>query len=98
MRNKRTIKIFYSSFIIPNSSFCFMSLLHTKKSTPPFYALYAAIFLFSLHVALPLYINSSFLATFVSEKFIGFIYTAEAVVSFFLLLKLPLILTKLGNW
>src|SRR3989344_7982488 len=66
--------------------------------SPPFYALYAAIFLFSLHVALPLYINSSFLATFVSEKFIGFIYTAEAIVSFFLLLKLPLILTKLGNW
>ena len=67
-------------------------------TTPPFYALYLAIFFFSLAFALPLYINSSFLATFVHGKLIGFLYAAEAAFSFLLLLQLPRILQKMGNW
>ena len=84
-----------------------MSPVHAQKTKteeivafkrPPFYALYLAIFLFSLTFALPLYINSSFLATLVSEKLIGFLYAAEAAFSFLLLLQFPRILQKLGNW
>lgn len=65
---------------------------------PPFYALYLALFLFSLTIALPLYVNSSFLATFVPEKLIGFLYAAEAAFSFFVIFHFPRILRKLGNW
>ena len=61
--------------------------------------IYLGSLLYSFSYALPLYINSSFLTKFVStEKAVGLIFTAGAVVSILGILALPRILQRLGNY
>ncbi len=60
--------------------------------------LYATTFLFSIHMALTSYINSSFLGTFINSKFIGLIYTVTSIIAILALLEMPKILKKFGNY
>lgn len=60
--------------------------------------LYSTGFLFAIHSAFIAYIDSSFLASFVGEKYVGLIFTISAVLSIFALSKASLILSKLGNY
>lgn len=55
-----------------------------------------SIFLFALHTSLLVYINSSYLAQFVSEKRVGVLFTAGSLVAILLLNFLPRLLLRRG--
>lgn len=59
--------------------------------------IFLAEFLFSLHFAATLYINSSFLAHFFSLKTVGFLYVIGALCSLFFFFNAPRLLNWLGN-
>lgn len=54
-------------------------------------------FLFSLHIALSAYVNSSFLTTIISEKFVGILYVIASFITLVLLSKSSSLLTHIGN-
>ena len=60
--------------------------------------IYWAGFLFSTPAALTFYINSSFLSTFVDEKFVGVVYALASLCSVLALLLIPLIFRKIGGY
>jgi len=68
-----------------------MKLRHNRK------IIYLAGFLFSMSIALTSYINSSFLGTFVNEDYVSIIYAIASIIAVFGLLKMPKIVTRLGN-
>jgi MFS family permease len=55
-------------------------------------------FIFTLHAALPVYINSSFLNTFISDDRIGLVYTISSIVTVLGFLSISNILRKIGNY
>ena len=55
-------------------------------------------FLLAFHVALPSYINSSFLNIFISEKLLGIIYIVASILTILLFFIAPYILQKFGNF
>ncbi|MFC1775425.1 MFS transporter, partial [Patescibacteria group bacterium] len=61
-------------------------------------SIYTMGFVFSMALALPLYINSSFLNEFLSDKSIGIMYTLGSIISFFMLIAMPKILSRFGNY
>lgn len=61
-------------------------------------ALYLVAFFLNLHIALPTYINSTFLNEFVPERFIGLIYTLSSLISILIFIFIPTILTRFGNF
>jgi len=63
-----------------------------------FRLLYMMGFVFSLSLALPMYVNSSFLSEYTSEKIVGVLYTLGSVLTFFTLAMMPKVLTRLGNY
>ncbi len=58
---------------------------------------YIAGFLFSVHLALTSYVNSSYLESFINEKYVGIIYVIAAIFTIWGLLEMPKILTRFGN-
>lgn len=61
--------------------------------------IYLASLLYSMGYALPLYVNSSFLAKFVStEEAIGLVFSLGALLSILAILTLPRILARFGNY
>jgi MFS family permease len=62
----------------------------------PLIKIFIVGFLFSLHVALTLYVNSSFLANYLSESLIGILYTISSVLSIIGLQVLPRIIESYG--
>jgi len=69
-----------------------------KKIKNKFSIIYLIGFLFALNIAIPTYINSTFLGNFVPEKVIGIFYTAGSLLTIFLLIWIPIILRKIGNY
>ena len=63
-----------------------------------FYVLYVLGFLFALSLALPIYINSTFLGEFLPEKYIGLVYAAGSFLTFIGLLFAPKVLERFGNF
>lgn len=59
--------------------------------------MYVLSFLFTLHMSLSAYVNSSFLIKFISEKYVGLLYTIASLITLFLLAKSSGILKDLGN-
>ena len=59
--------------------------------------MYVLSFLFTLHIALSAYVNSTFLSGIVSEKYVGILYTLSSLVTLFLLSKSANILKYFGN-
>jgi MFS family permease len=53
---------------------------------------------FAFHVAIGTYINSSFLQAFVSEDFVGTIYTISSIIAILFLVFLPKLLRIIGNY
>ncbi|HEV7702449.1 MAG TPA: MFS transporter [Candidatus Paceibacterota bacterium] len=64
----------------------------------PFKLLYSISFIFSIQYALVVYINSSFLETAVSEKLVGLIFTVASILSILVLLEMPRVLSRFGNY
>ena len=60
--------------------------------------IYLAGFLFSMPIALASYINSSFLSSFVGEKFVSIIYVLGSIGSILALLLAPKIFRKIGGY
>lgn len=59
--------------------------------------IFLAGFLFSIPLALTSYINSSFLETYISEYYVGIVYIIASTIAIIGLLKIPKILSGLGN-
>lgn len=59
--------------------------------------MYVLSFLFSLHIALSAYVNSTFLSNIIGEKYVGILYTISSLVTLFLLSKSSNILKYFGN-
>jgi MFS family permease len=62
------------------------------------YAMYVIGFVFAIHVALPVYFNSSFLAVFTSESSVGLLYSAGALISIVGFLYIHKLLERWGNF
>lgn len=62
------------------------------------FAIYLFGFLFSLHAALPTYINSSFLARFTTDRLVGLLYGLAAVAAVAAFTMAPRILRRFGNY
>lgn len=58
---------------------------------------FLAGFLFSFHVALTVYVNSSFLATKIPELLIGELYTASAILAIIGLHAIPRLINRFGS-
>lgn len=59
--------------------------------------IYILSFLFTLHVALSAYINSTFLSNIISLKYVGILYTISSIATLLLLSKSSNILKFIGN-
>lgn len=58
--------------------------------------IYASSFLFTLHVALTSYVNSTMLSNVINTKFIGIVYALASLCSLLALSKIPLLTRKYG--
>lgn len=70
---------------------------HPHK-TSLLYAICFIGFVHTLHLAMPVYINSNFLSLFTSEKIIGLIYTISSIVTMCALASVVTFLRKVGNY
>ncbi|MDQ5971783.1 MAG: hypothetical protein QG566_729 [Patescibacteria group bacterium] len=61
------------------------------------YRVYILAFIFTLHIALSAYANSSFLALNVGESYVGTLYTIAAILNLLLLSNTSFILKYFGN-
>lgn len=59
--------------------------------------MYILSFLFTLHIALSAYVNSTFLTKIIDEKYVGILFTISSVVTLLLLSKSSNILKYFGN-
>lgn len=59
--------------------------------------IYTLSFLFTLHIALSAYVNSTFLTGIIPEKLVGMLYTASSLVALILLSRSVNILKYFGN-
>lgn len=71
---------------------------HTSRSKRHFTALYGAIVLLSLHWAIVLYINSSYLEQFVESSEVGMLYTIGAALTIIGFLVASRVLSRTGNY
>ncbi|MFA6601348.1 MAG: MFS transporter [Candidatus Paceibacterota bacterium] len=55
-------------------------------------------FIFTMHMVIPMYSNSSFLSLFADEQTLGLIYMISAAVSIFGFLIAPAFIRKIGNY
>ncbi|WKZ26483.1 MAG: MFS transporter [Candidatus Paceibacterota bacterium] len=62
------------------------------------FSILASNFLLSLHFALIIYINSTFLEQFFSPGSLGFLFALGAVLNLFFLLRGPELISKFGNY
>lgn len=76
-------------------------IFQTKKTQllqHPLRILFIIGFLFVINASLTSYINSSFLGEFISEKHVGFLYTAGSILALLGLIWMPKFLRKIGNY
>lgn len=59
--------------------------------------MYILSFIFTLHIALSAYINSTFLSNIMSEKYVGILYTFASIATLLLLSKSANVLKYFGN-
>src|SRR3990167_6789531 len=70
----------------------------TRRALSPLLTIYIVSFFYTLHVALPVYVNSTFLATLVAAKYVGLIYTALSLLTIIALLIIPKLLRLIGDY
>ena len=70
-----------------------------------FYIIYIIAFLVAFHVALPIYVESSFIESVISRfaindigKFVGLVFTAASLITLTVFLNVSKILRKIGNF
>ena len=60
--------------------------------------MYIAGFIASLSYALPTYINSTYLSTFISPNLVGILYTASSILAIAAFIEMPDMLKRFGNY
>lgn len=70
----------------------------SEKKQSSIFVIYLLGFLFTLHVAMPSFMSSTFLARFTSENFVGIMYTLSALLTIGAFVIVPRILRKFGNY
>jgi MFS family permease len=68
-----------------------------KKKTSLF-ILYVASFILALSTAIPAYINSSFIESFVGVKYVGYFFIISNILLLFFMLKYPKTIKRIGNF
>ncbi|MEI6660379.1 MAG: MFS transporter [bacterium] len=58
---------------------------------------YLLSFLFTLHISLSAYVNSTFLTKIISEKYVGILFTIAAIITLYLLSTSARLLKEFGN-
>jgi MFS family permease len=69
-----------------------------RNGSDAFQVLYMMQFIVAITIALPTYINSSFLSTYASDSMVGLLYTGSSILTFFFMLLMPSILNRFGNY
>ena len=69
-----------------------------RRGLSPLLTIYVVAFFYTLHVALPVYVNSTFLATLMSEKYVGLVYGIASVLTIFALILIPKLLKLVGDY
>ncbi|MDO8594352.1 MAG: MFS transporter [bacterium] len=69
-----------------------------RRGLSPLLTIYVVAFFYTLHAAIPVYVNSSFLSTLVSTNYVGAIYTAGSLLTIFALILIPKILRLVGDY
>ncbi len=69
-----------------------------KNGSDAFQVLYMMQFIVAITIALPTYINSSFLSTYASDSMVGLLYTGSSILTFFFMLLMPSVLNRFGNY
>jgi MFS family permease len=59
--------------------------------------MYVVGFMFSLSAAIPTYINSSYLSSFIDEKLVGIIYAAASIIAIAAFIEMPAIVRRFGT-
>jgi len=59
--------------------------------------MYLLAFIFSLHIAISAYVNSTFLTNILEPRYIGLIYTISSILTLFSLSNSGFVLDKIGN-
>jgi len=62
------------------------------------YSILVIGFIYTLHLVLPVYVTSSFLATFTDERTVGILYTVGSIVTILGLFSIEKILQRFGNY
>ncbi len=69
-----------------------------RFSKTALFSVYLLSFFYTLHVALPVYVNSTFLSSLVPEKFVGLIYTVSSLLTIVALIIIPRLLKAIGDY
>jgi MFS family permease len=69
-----------------------------KHKTSIVYSILIIGFIYTLHLVLPVYVNSSFLSTFTDERTVGILYTVGSIVTILGLFGIEKILQRFGNY
>ena len=72
--------------------------LTNRRGLSPLLTIYIVSFFFTLHAAIPVYINSSFLSTLVSERYIGLIFGGASLITILALIFMPRLLKLVGDY
>jgi MFS family permease len=73
----------------------------SSRAIPRGHAIYTIAiigFIYSLHLVIPFYSNSSFLSQFADERTVGYIYMVGAALTILGFLLIPSLIRKLGNY
>ncbi len=69
-----------------------------RFSKTALFSVYLLSFFYTLHVALPAYVNSTFLASLVPEKFVGIIFTISSLLTIIAFVAIPRLLKAFGDY
>lgn len=75
-----------------------MEVLTEKAKSSKAFVIYILGFLFVLHVTLPIYINSTFLARFTGESNVGLVYSIGSLLTIAFFWLVPGIMERIGNY
>ncbi len=73
-------------------------MLSKRRSLSPLLTIYLVSFFFTLHAAIPVYVNSTFLTTLISENYIGLIYGVASFLTILALIVVPKLLRFMGDY
>jgi MFS family permease len=78
--------------------FAIIPQMKPRTKSHAIYTIAVIGFIYTLHIVVPMYSNSSFLNVFVNEKIVGYIYMVGAAVTILGFLIAPTWIRKLGNY